>query len=560
MIVRVLEEQGCDTVFGYPGGQVVDLYDALYDSSIRHVLTAHEQGAAHAADGFARATGKVGVVIATSGPGATNLVTGIATAMLDSIPMVAITGNVPTSLIGKDSFQEVNILGVTMPITKHNYFVTDIRELADVLREAFQIAKSGRPGPVLVDVPKDVQTALCDFTPEGIVQPDPLEVADESDLEAALELIRHAQRPFLYIGGGAARTGAARSGVTQEVLQLAELLDAYIGCTFMGLSVIPTDEPRFLGMQGMHGYYESTMANKAADLIIGVGVRFSDRATGKLSRFAPNAKIIQLDADLTEINKSVSVDVGLIGGLKGTLQRLIDRVEPQSHPEWREQVDALRADGLRRRKAAEAATPGVITPKQVFEVVNAVKSEADLVATDVGQHQMWAAQYTKLSRPRKFISSGGLGTMGFGMGAAVGAHIGSGERVILITGDGSFSMNLNELATTVTYHIPVTIILFNNSALGMVRQWQTLFFHNRHACTEPDRVTDYVAVAKAFGAAGERAETTEDLRDALERALASGGPTLIEVPIDTEALVLPMLPPGGAIDDIITSREEAPQA
>ena len=556
LIVKILEEQGCDTVFGYPGGQVVDLYDALYDSPIRHVLTAHEQGAAHAADGFARATGRVGVVLATSGPGATNLVTGIATAMLDSIPMVAITGNVPTSLIGKDSFQEVNILGVTMPITKHNYFVTDIRELADVLREAFQIAKSGRPGPVLVDVPKDVQTAVCDYTPAGVVPADPPEAAGEAELEAALELIRHAQRPFVYIGGGAARTGAARSGVTQEVLTLAERLDAYIGCTFMGLSVIPTEEPRFLGMQGMHGNFESTMANKAADLIIGVGVRFSDRATGKLSRFAPNAKIIQLDADLTEIGKSVSVDVGLVGGLKGTLQRLLERIEPQEHPEWREQVAALCAEGAAQRAAAEAATPGPITPKQVFDVINAVKLDADLIATDVGQHQMWAAQYTKLSRPRKFISSGGLGTMGFGLGAAVGAHLGSGERVVLITGDGSFAMNLNELATAVTYRIPVAIVLLNNRALGMVRQWQTLFFRNRHSGTEHGRVTDYVALAKAFGAEAAYAETPEALRAALERAMVCDGPTLIEVPIDTEALVLPMLPPGGAIDDIITSKEE----
>lgn len=559
LIVNVLKEQGCDTVFGYPGGTVIDLYDALYkeQASIRHILTAHEQGASHAADGYARATGKVGVVLATSGPGATNLVTGIATAMLDSIPIVAITGNVATSMIGKDSFQEVNILGVTMPITKHNYFVTDVNDLADVLREAFQIAKSGRPGPVLVDVPKDVQTALCDYVPAEVAVPAPAPETDAVGLEAALELIRHAERPFLYVGGGAARADAMHPGVAEKIVALAERLDAFIGSTFMGLSVVSSEEARFLGMQGMHGRYESTMANKNADLILGVGVRFSDRATGKTSRFAPNAKIIQLDADVSEINKSILVDVGLVGGLQQTLDCLLERLEPQQHPAWRDQVAALREKGVELRAAADAATPGAITPMQVFEVLNQVKQETDIVVTDVGQHQMWAAQYTRLMLPRKFISSGGLGTMGFGMGAAIGAHIGSGERTILITGDGSFAMNLNELATAVTYGVPMTIVLLNNHVLGMVRQWQTLFYSARHSSTSHGRVTDYVALTKAFGGEAVRAEDAASFRAALEQSMLRRGPTLIEVAIDPDALVLPMLPPGGGIDDMITSKEEA---
>ena len=555
IIVETLIEQGCDTVFGYPGGQVVDLYDALYQAQdrIRHVLTAHEQGASHAADGYARATGKVGVVIATSGPGATNLVTGIATAMLDSVPMVAITGNVPTSLIGKDSFQEVNILGVTMPITKHNYFVTDVTELADTIREAFQIAKSGRPGPVLVDVPKDVQLAVTEYTRGQPVEAEPQEPVDEAEMQKALELISLAERPFVYVGGG-----AVRAGVIDEVLALADRLDAYLGCTFMGLNAVPTDHPRFLGMQGMHGNFESTMANKAADLIIGVGVRFSDRATGKLSRFAPNAKIIQLDADQTEINKSVSVHAGLIGCLRCSLQRLLAETAPQTHPAWEETVTKLRREGKRQRAAAEAAMPGNITPKQIFDVLNTVKSDDDIVVTDVGQHQMWTAQYARFVKPCQFLSSGGLGTMGFGMGAAIGGYMGSGQHMILITGDGSFAMNLNELTTAVTYRVPVTIVLLNNNALGMVRQWQTLFYGRRYASTEPGRRTDFVKLAEAFGAKAWRVNEPEAFRAALTEAVRVNGPTLVEVEISADALVLPMLPPGGAIDDLITETPEIP--
>ena len=553
IIVNTLVEQGCDTVFGYPGGQVVDLYDALYKAQdqVHHVLTAHEQGAVHAADGYARATGRVGVVIATSGPGATNLVTGIATAMLDSIPLVAITGNVPTSLIGKDSFQEVNILGVTMPITKHNYFVTDVNELADTLREAFQIAKSGRPGPVLVDVPKDVQLALCDFTPQGPVGPESPPPADEAAIDEAVELIRTAERPIVYIGGG-----AARSCVSEEIVALAERLDAYISCTFMGLSVVPTAHPRFLGMQGMHGHFASTFANDAADLIIGIGVRFSDRATGKTSGYARRARIIQLDADLTEINKSIHVDVGLIGDLRATLQTLLQKLEPQRHPNWEREVAALCAEGVRKRIAAENETPGALRPDHLFDILNAKKSDADLIVTDVGQHQMWAAQYANLSRPRSFISSGGLGTMGFGMGASIGAHIGTGKRPILITGDGSFAMNLNELVTAVTYHIPLTIVLLNNDALGMVHQWQELFFDRRFSATEHGRFMDYPKLAEAFGAKGVTVDTAEAFAAALDDALCQTEPVLIEARIHTDALVMPMLPPGGAIQDIIFSKQE----
>lgn len=553
IVIETLIEQGVTDVFGYPGGQVLNIYDELYKSSdrINHILTAHEQGASHAADGYSRVTGKVGVVIATSGPGATNLVTGIATAMLDSIPMVAITGNVSTSLIGKDSFQEINITGVTLPITKHNYFVSDVRELADTIREAFKIAKSGRPGPVLIDIPKDVQAAECEFTKQGVVEYYPQGTASDDDIDKAVDLINSAQRPYIYIGGG-----AAGAGMTDDIRALAEKIDGYIGCTFMGLSAFPSSYERFLGMQGMHGQYASSMANKEADLIIGIGVRFSDRATGDVKKYSKSAKIVQLDTDLSEINKNVKVDVGLIGDIVYSLSEILKRCDKQEHPEWCETVENLKVEEHRIIDEAEAMSKTAMTPKKIFDVINEIKDADTIIATDVGQHQMWAAQYVKFEKPRRFASSGGLGTMGYGLGAAIGAQIASGDKTVLITGDGSFGMNLNELATAVSYNTPVVIVVMNNGVLGMVRQWQTLFYGKRYSNTVLNRQTDFVKLSEAFGAKAERVSTIEEFRAAFERAMNHNGPYLIDTLIDMDEFVLPMLPPGGSIDDIITSKEQ----
>lgn len=553
IIIETLIEQGVTDVFGYPGGQVLNIYDELYLASdrINHVLTAHEQGASHAADGYSRVTGKVGVVIATSGPGATNLVTGIATAMLDSIPMVAITGNVPTTLIGKDSFQEINIVGVTMPITKHNYFVQDVSELADTIREAFKIAKSGRPGPVLIDVPKDVQIAQCEFTPGEVVEPYPQDEVSDEEIDKAVELINQAKRPYIYIGGG-----AAGRGMTEALKAFAEKIDAYIGCSFMGISALPNSYDRFLGMQGMHGRYASSMANKEADLILGVGVRFSDRATGNTAKYAVGSKIIQLDTDPSEINKNVKTDLGLLGNIVSSFSRISERCEKKSRPEWRACVEALKAEEARIAEEAEKESATEMTPKKIFDIINDVKDENTVIATDVGQHQMWTAQYADFERPRRFASSGGLGTMGYGLGAAIGAQIASGDRTVLITGDGSFGMNLNELATAVSYNTPIVIVILNNGVLGMVRQWQTLFFGKRYSNTMLNRKTDFVKLAEAFGAQASRVSTLAEFRDAFERAMKHDGPYVIDTLIDMDEFVLPMLPPGGSIDDIITAKKQ----
>ncbi len=553
IVIETLVEQGVTDVFGYPGGRVVNIYDELYKAQdrIHHVLTAHEQGAAHAADGYSRVTGKVGVVIATSGPGATNLVTGIATAMLDSIPVVAITGNVPTSLIGKDSFQEINITGITMAITKHNYFVQDVNELADTIREAFQVAKSGRPGPVLIDIPKDVQVAMTEFESQGIVPYQEQVIAADEEVDRAVQLINEAKRPYIYIGGGAAGAGLAK-----EIMALAEKIDGYVGCSFMGLSTMSNSYERFLGMEGMHGHYASSMANKDADLIIGVGVRFSDRATGNVAKYAKTAKIIQLDADLSEINKNVRVNVGLVGNIVSSFTRILQRCQEKRHPEWQNMIEGYIAKGKVIAAENEAHAKSKITPKQIFDVINEIKDENTVIATDVGQHQMWAAQYTDFERERRFASSGGLGTMGFGLGAAIGAQIGSGDRTVLITGDGSFGMNLNEMATAVTYQIPVVIVLFNNGVLGMVRQWQTLFFEKRYSNTVLDRKTDFVKLAEAFGAKAKRVSSIEEFRNAFAEGMKNDGPYLIDIQINKDEFVLPMMPPGGSIEDLITSREQ----
>ncbi len=551
IIAECLIEQGATDVFGYPGGQVINIYDSLYKygDQINHILTAHEQGAAHAADGYSRATGKVGVVIATSGPGATNLVTGLATAMLDSIPMVAITGNVPCSLIGKDSFQEIDITGITLPITKHNYFVNNVEELADTIREAFSIAKSGRPGPVLIDVPKDVQMAECEYERGELAPKIPLPYAKESLISEAAKLISEAKRPYIYIGGG-----AAGLGMGEKIVAFAKKIDAFIGCSFMGLSAIPTKCDRFLGMQGMHGHYASSMAQNEADIILAVGVRFSDRATGNVKKYAKNTKIIQLDPDISEINKNVKVDLGIVGDVEHSFTAIAKAAENSSHPEWVRRVDELRAEEASFEAKIERAQGDRLTPKSVIELINKNKPARTVIATDVGQHQMWTAQYVDFDIPRRFVSSGGLGTMGFGMGAAIGAKVASGDPVVLVTGDGSFGMNLNELATAVSHGIPFVIVLMNNGVLGMVRQWQTLFFDKRYSNTVlEERKTDFVKLAEAFGANGVRVRTKEEFDEAFKAALSSDTVTLIDTIIDKDEFVLPMLPPGGAIDDIITT-------
>lgn len=543
IIVKTLIEQGCDTVFGYPGGQIINVYDSLYkyQNELKHILTAHEQGAAHAADGYARATGKVGVVIATSGPGATNLVTGIATAYLDSVPMVAITGNVMSTQLGTDSFQEIDITGITLPITKHNYIVGSAEELADTIREAFRLALSGRPGPVLIDVPKDIQVAMCEYEPQPPVVSDERKPAKDVRIAEAAECINMSERPFIYFGGG-----LITSSAQEEMLALADIIDAPIGCSLMGVSGIPTDHPRFLGMQGMHGHYACSMAMHKADCIISLGVRFNDRVTGNREKFARNAKIIHIDIDGAELSKTVTPAHALRGDIKQTLKKLLDKVKKTSRTEWQNAVDALKAEEYKTLDNRDG-----MTPRKAILTLNKHLTENTPVATDVGQHQMWAAQNLNFRRSRKFISSGGLGTMGFGMGAAIGAGIATGERAVLVTGDGSFGMCLNELATAVSCKTPLVILLLNNGVLGMVRQWQTLFFDRHYSNTVLDRKTDFVKLAKAFGADGERVTTPEELDKALDTAFNTDGPYLVECMIDKDEFVLPMLPPGGSMDDII---------
>lgn len=548
IVVETLIEQGCNTVFGYPGGQVINLFDELYlcRDRIKHVLTAHEQGASHAADGYARATGKVGVVIATSGPGATNLVTGIATAYLDSVPMVAITGNVPCSLIGRDSFQEVDIVGVTMPVTKHNFIVKDVSKLADTLRMAFKIAKSGRPGPVLVDIPKDVQIAKCEFTPESQpVVPYPLSFAPDDKLKKAAEIINSCERPYIYFGGGILAGKAS-----DELVAFVDKIDAPMGCSLMGLSAVPADNPHFLGMQGMHGHYASSIAEDEADLVIALGARFSDRATGEKNRFAKNFRIVHIDIDNAELDKNIPANLAVQGDIKDALERLTAIVEEKKHEAWSARIDELKAEEAQRVESARSGRE--LDPFAIVDIVSEYEKDANIV-TDVGQHQMWTAQRYPLRKPRTFLTSGGLGTMGFGMGAAIGAAEATGRRSILFTGDGSFGMNLNELATSVTQNTPLTVVIMNNGVLGMVRQWQTLFFDRHYSNTTLDgRRTDFVKLAEAFGAKGVRVFTKDELRKAVQESFAYDGTFVIDCVVDCDEFVLPMLPPGGSIDDIIT--------
>lgn len=547
IVIETLIEQGTKTVFGYPGGQVINLYDALYkrEDRIHHVLTAHEQGACHAADGYARATGDVGVVIATSGPGATNLVTGIATAYLDSTPLVAITGNVPNALIGRDSFQEVDITGVTLPVTKHNFFVKDYTELADTIRKAFRIAKSGRPGPVLVDIPKDVQVQMQEYEPVPVVEKEAQRPVKLRKIQAAADMIAEAVSPYIYIGGGVITADAS-----EEVLALAEKIDAPIGSTLMGLSAIDNDNERFLGMVGMHGHYPASVGQDEADLIIAIGARFSDRATGDVSKYAKGARIIHMDIDRAEIDKNISSDLGIGGDLKEALTALIEAVKPARHPAWNARLEALRAIGEEQLEAT--LDPKELTPHSlIWEVARHTEADTPVV-TDVGQHQMWTAQYYPFHKRRTFITSGGLGTMGFGMGAAIGAAQATGKKTVLFTGDGSFGMNLNELATAVSQNTPLVIVIMNNNVLGMVRQWQNLFFDKHYSQTTLNRQTDFVKLAEAFGARGLRIMNRQELGPVMAEAFAHTGPVVVDVAIDPDAFVLPMLPPGGSFDDIIT--------
>ena len=546
ILAEVLLEQGVDTIFGYPGGAVLNIYDTLYDykDRIRHVLTAHEQGASHAADGYARATGKTGVVLATSGPGATNLVTGIATAYMDSIPMVAITGNVSTNLLGKDSFQEIYITGITMPVTKHNFLVRDVTELADVLRRAFQIANSGRKGPVLVDIPKDIMAAKCEFTSCAPLPLDKVPYEKNEDaLQRAAQLINSAQQPVIYYGGG-----VSSSEASEELCQLMHKAGIPATHTMMAAGIVRYDDPLNIGMLGMHG---SKSANKSvgnADLVIAVGARFSDRVALNPKRFAPKSNIIQIDIDASEINKNVLVDCSIGGDVKAVLSDLLPLVKETTHDEWMKKIQKWRDTDYKPKDSEKA-----IKPHQLFDTLCSMTPENTVFVTDVGQHQMWAAQYLHHSHPRSFITSGGLGTMGFGYGASIGARFGlcEGKRVVHITGDGSFHMNLNEAATAVSYNLPIITIIMNNSVLGMVYQWQTAFYEKRYSSTVPGRKTDFVKLAEAFGAKGFRAATPAEFKDALGKALKENGPVWIDCTIGRDERVLPMIPAGGTIEDTI---------
>lgn len=546
ILIDALVEQGVDTIFGYPGGAVLNIYDALYKNSdrIRHILTAHEQGAAHAADGYARATGKVGVCLATSGPGATNLVTGIATAYMDSIPMVAITGNVGTSLIGRDSFQEVYIAGITMPITKHNFVVRDVEDLADTVRDAFRIAASGRPGPVLIDIPKDITAAKCEFIPKGKVEiNETYEISDE-ELQTVADMIAASERPMIYYGGGVETSDAG-----DMLLQLQRKADIPSAHTMMAIGCIPDTEPLSLGMIGMHGTVSAAWAVERCDLLVCIGARFSDRVATNTKRFAPSAKVIHVDIDNAEINKNIGVDYAIVSDAETFLEKVMPYIKEAKHDAWRAQITEWQTKLDYVPKDDES----VIHPHQLLRTVAEETPEDTIIATDVGQHQLWSAQYNGRKHVRQFLTSGGLGTMGFGYGAALGAQVAFTDRTVVhITGDGSFHMNLNEICTAVSYNLPVITIIMNNRVLGNVRQWQTMFYGSRYSQTDPHRKTDYVKLADAFGARGVRVSNIAELRDALREAMKRTGPVLIDAQIDKDERVLPMIPAGGTVDDLVT--------
>ena len=545
IFVEVLAEQGVDTIFGYPGGAVLNLYDELYKNSdrIRHILTAHEQGASHAADGYARATGRTGVVLATSGPGATNLVTGIATAYMDSVPMVAFTGNVATTLLGKDSFQEAYIEGITMPITKHNYTVRRVEDLADTMRAAFRIAQSGRKGPVLVDIPKDVTAAVCEFTPK---EPELIRTVtsyNEEDVQKAAAMINEAKRPIVYFGGGV--RSAAGCQPLRDLLTKADIPATY---TLMAAGVLSYGEEHNLGLLGMHGCYTANKAIDEADLVIAVGTRFSDRVALNPDAFAKRAKIIQIDIDPSELGKNVDIDLSLTGDASYVLQAILPHVKEAKHTDWMDQIHAWQAMDY---KPVDSDTE--LKPHQIINEICEQAGPEAVYVTDVGQHQMWAAQYLHHTKSRGFLTSGGLGTMGFGYGAAIGAQMALGRdaRVVMLTGDGSFHMNLNEGCTAVSYDLPIITVIFNNQVLGMVRQWQTTFYEKRYSDTDPHRKTDFVKLAEAFGAKGYRATTPAEFKAAFTDAMKQHGPSWIDCRIGKDEKVLPMIPGGGTIEDII---------
>ena len=550
IIVECLLEQGADTIFGYPGGAVLNIYDSLYKYSdkIRHVITCHEQGACHAADGYARSTGKTGIVLATSGPGATNLVTGIATAYMDSIPLVAITGNVSCGLLGLDSFQEVDITGITMPITKHNFIVKSVDELADTIRLAFQIAMSGRKGPVLVDVPKDITQAFTEYTPAPAQKPFEAAPLKEDEISAAAELIANAKKPYIYAGGG-----VIASEASAELKTLAELTDAPVSCSLMGQGAYDETDRRYIGMLGMHGTVKAAYALNNCDLFIGIGTRFSERVTGDTSVFGKQAKIIHIDIDPAEFNKNIDVDVTVSGDVKAVLSALNAKIAQQSHPEWCEEV----LGGDFGEPVQEGTKELPVTPEAVIEELDRLTSGEAIITTEVGQTQMWAAQYYKCRNPRSFISSGGLGTMGYGLGAALGAKTGNPDKTVVnMAGDGSFAMNLNELISAAAHGINIIEIVMNNNVLGMVRQWQRLFYSKHFSETTLDaRHIDYVKLGKAFGVKTFVIEKTEDITPVLTEALSisKSAPVMIEVRIDRDINVLPMIPAGKPVVNPITS-------
>ncbi|MDY4608041.1 MAG: biosynthetic-type acetolactate synthase large subunit [Eubacterium sp.] len=543
IVLEVLKEQGVDTIFGYPGGTILNIFDELYKQgdAFNHILTAHEQGAAHAADGYARATGKVGVCFATSGPGATNLVTGIATAYMDSVPVVAITCNFSTDGLGRDSFQEVDITGITMPITKHNFMVKDVNDLADTIRRAFRIAQSGRKGPVLIDIPKDITALKCEFTSMPKVEPTPAKLPKQSCFDRAVELIRNAKKPLIYVGGG-----AISSDVGEDFITFAEKIDAPVVSSLMGLGAFPHDHPLHVGLIGMHGHFESNKAAHDCDVLITCGARFSDRVAGNRKKFAPNAEILHIDIDAAEMDKNLVSNYHLRGDLKDVIPMLTRAIEQLDHSDWKNEINSF------RRPFEQLQIGDYVNPQTLIEKIDNATDDDAIVVTDVGQHQLWAAQYYKFNQPRTLLSSGGLGTMGYSMGAAFGAQVGCPKKqVIMFAGDGGFHMNLAELSTMASYDIPVKMFIMNNTVLGMVRQWQKLFYENRFSDTDPHRKTDFVAVAEAFGVKGMRINTNDDIDSVLKEALEYNGPVLVDCRISPDSNVLPMIPPGGAHTDII---------